>query len=154
MVSKCALDILKEGEEQYYLVLEYNPLYRTLENSYDFYNANKIGLFEMICESIFTLNQDYGFVHADLKYDNVMIEYDIEGYPKGVKNFDFDLSFLLMINQKFRTLFKCKVLGIIKKKKIFNIIRRTSNKKKEYLTHQQVLKEVKKVVELKNFSIF
>lgn len=92
----------------YYLLLEYNPNYKTLYEIDSIYKSqlNQIAdpiklrteIYKAVWESISALNEKCGFVHGDLKNDNVMI--DMNELLKStknnpiikVKNFDFDLS--------------------------------------------------------------
>ena len=92
-----------DDNEYFYIALEYNPNYCTL---YDIKNPgvqNKC--FPQICNSIYELNKKFGFVHGDLKSDNVMVDRTtIGGEPSEVKviNFDFDFShFIYDAEKKF-----------------------------------------------------
>ena len=90
-------------DKHFYLFLEYNPNYKTIKETFDIIDSGSLPLLKKnekkqavycaVWESIGMLHSKCGFVHADLKHDNVMIDISTLSSFIQVKNFDFDLSF-------------------------------------------------------------
>ena len=91
-------------ENNYYLILEYNKNYITLEKYGNMLKRETdVNITEKLEEVLnytyrvlLKLQNDYKFVHTDLKDDNIMVvinkDEDFMGDFNGVKFFDFDLS--------------------------------------------------------------
>ena len=84
-----------QNENYYYLILEYNNNYKKF---CDYLNEDtppviKLKAFILVYESIFYIHNNYDFVHADLKTDNVFIEVNENEEPIMAKHYDFDSSY-------------------------------------------------------------
>ena len=91
--------------DNYYLLLEYNPDYLTIAEVFKLLTQQdkehlKPTVYSAVVQSVAKLHEEYDFVHADLKFDNVMVDVSsvlppvgsAAGVPIKVKNFDFDIS--------------------------------------------------------------
>ena len=104
-----------KGKESYYLLLEYNPNYQTIEGIFKLKNIKELNfwkkvdlktkVYSAVIQSIVKLYEEYNFAHSDLKTDNVMVDTsvinelnndsNIDELVINVKNFDFDHAMFL-----------------------------------------------------------
>ena len=104
-----------KGKESYYLLLEYNPNYQTIEGIFKLKNIKELNfwkkvdlktkVYSAVIQSIVKLYEEYNFAHSDLKTDNVMVDTsvinelnndsNIDDLVINVKNFDFDHAMFL-----------------------------------------------------------
>ena len=96
--SKFSLN-LPHRATNYYLILEYDKNYITLEKYGDLLKKKRLNITEKLEEVLLVtyrvlvyLQDKYNFFHTDLKYDNIMVVIDKDEDFNGVKFFDFDLS--------------------------------------------------------------
>ena len=96
--SKFSLN-LDHGDTNFYLILEYNKNYITLEKYGDLLKKKRLNITEKLEEVLrvtyrvlVNLQDKYNFFHTDLKKDNIMVTIDDSGDFMGVKFFDFDLA--------------------------------------------------------------